>query len=488
MLVLFAIAPAFAQEGPDEWESNDEMRLADSIDTLYIQGEIGRQSDNDDWFILEGQEGTDPYITLYYDDSRCDIDMEIYSDDEYVGSLTSSSSPDGDEFYVPGTCYLHVYVYSGHGDYEIEIEPGGGGGHYSGDDCEGPDEWESNDEMDLADYIDNLEIEGYMCEYDEDWFVLDGSEGTNPTITLYYDDYYCDIDMEIYSDDDYVGSLTSSSSPDSDSFHIPGECYLYVYSYDGEGEYYIEIDPGRGGGRDDRPDRRDRDCEGPDEVESNDDADLADWIDGYEIEGYACEGDDDWYVLDGQEGYYPEIVLYYDDYDCDLDLEVYSDDEYSGSLTSTSSPDSDFFDIPGTCYIHVYSYSGEGEYTVEIWPDEGNGYSGGGDCEGPDEWESNDDMDLADYIDGYTIEGYCCVGDGDWFVLDGQEGSRPEFTLYYDDYECDIDMEVYDDDEYVGSLSSTDSPDWDTFRIRGTCYLYVYSYSGEGEYTIEIEP
>jgi len=29
LLLLFALAPAMAQEGPDEWESNDTMDLAD---------------------------------------------------------------------------------------------------------------------------------------------------------------------------------------------------------------------------------------------------------------------------------------------------------------------------------------------------------------------------------------------------------------------------------------------------------------------------
>jgi hypothetical protein len=58
-----------------------------------------------------------------------------------------------------------------------------------------------------------------------------------------YDDDECDIDLEVWSDDDVVGELTSSSSPDWDDFRVPGECWLKVYSFSGEGWYEIEIDP-----------------------------------------------------------------------------------------------------------------------------------------------------------------------------------------------------------------------------------------------------
>jgi len=370
VLLLFALVPAIAQEGPDEWESNDTMDLADSIDGYVIDGEIGRHNDDDDWFMLEGQEGYTPTITLYYDDYDCDIDLEVYSDDDYVGGLTSVSSPDSGEFDIPGTCYIHVYTFDGHGDYTIEIEAGG---RYRDRDrdrdpgrrnrgCEGPDEYESNDSRREADLIDGYEFEGYACEGDDDWFALDGQEGYYPYITVYYDDYDCDIDVEVYSDRDLVGTLSSTGSPDGDEFDIPGDCYIHVYAYDGEGEYTIEIEPEDGG----HHGRNNTDCEGPDEWEPNDDMDLADSIGGYMIEGYACEGDDDWFVLEGQQGRRPEIILWYDDDECDIDLEIYSDYDLVGSLTSVSSPDSDDFRVPGTCYIHVYSYDGEGDYTVEI--------------------------------------------------------------------------------------------------------------------------
>jgi hypothetical protein len=368
ILLLFALAPALAQEGPDEVESNDTMSLADSIDGYTIEGEIGRHGDEDDWFRLEGQEGYHPIITLYYDDDECDIDLEVYSGEDFVGSLTSTTSPDSDQFDVPDDCYIHVYIYDGHGDYTVEIEPGDRDRDRDRDrdhrrDCEGPDEIESNDVRRDADLIEGFEIEGYACEDDDDWFVLNGQEGYHPYITVYYDDYDCDIDVEVYSDRDLVGTLNSVDSPDGDEFEVMDVCYLHVWAFEGEGDYTIEIEPQEGGsgGHGDE-------CEGPDEWESNDTMDLADSIDTLDFEGYACEGDSDWFRLEGQQGRRPQITLYYDDSECDIDLEVYSDDEYVGSLTSTSSPDEDEFRVPDTCYIHVYSYDGEGWYEVEIEP------------------------------------------------------------------------------------------------------------------------
>lgn len=347
LLLLFAIAPAVAQEGPDEVESNDDRELADRIDGFYIEGEIGGRGDDDDWFVLEGQEGYYPTFTLWYDDDECDIDMEIWSDYEKVGELTSVSSPDSITVHVPGECFLHVFIFEGRGDYEIEIEPDEG--------CEGPDEIEPNDDWEDVTEIDGLYIEGYACEDDVDWFVLDGSEGYNPYITIYYDDDECDIDVTVWSDDDEVGSLSSVASPDGAEFDVPGECWLEIEAYSGEGWYEIEIEP-RG------------DCEGPDEDEPNDDWEDATEIDGLYIEGYACEDDVDWFVLDGSEGRRPYITIYYDDDRCDIDVTVWSDDDEVGSLSSISSPDGDSFRVPGECWLEVEAYSGEGWYEIEIEP------------------------------------------------------------------------------------------------------------------------
>ena len=179
----------------------------------------------------------DPYypiaISLIMPDwagsSHPDFNIKLYKPGGATAASTNSRKRQDDLAYNPAST----------GDYEIEIEPGGG----VDDDCEGPDEIEPNDEVDLADWIDGYIIEGYACEGDDDWYVLDGQEGVNPEITLRYDEDECDIDLEVYSGDEYVGSLIDTESPDRDDFRVPDVCYILVYAFDGEGEYEIEIEP-----------------------------------------------------------------------------------------------------------------------------------------------------------------------------------------------------------------------------------------------------
>ncbi len=360
LLMLVILVPAIAQEGPDEYEPNDSRRDATEIGGYEIEGEIGRRGDEDDWFVLEGQEGYYATFTIWYDEDECDIDFEVYSGHEVVATASSTDSPDSVSCEVTDECFIHVYIFEGRGDYTIEIEP------VDTSECEGPDEREPNGDRDLADLIEGYLIEGYACEGDEDWFVLDRQEGYYPYITLYYDDDECDVDMEVFSDYDSVGSLTETSSPDGDEFDVEGTCYLRVYSFSGDGWYEIEIEPEDDDHRPSRPDRDD--CEGPDEIEPNDDYEDADIIGGLDIEGYLCEGDVDWYLLEGQEGTRPYITLYYDDDEVDVDLEVWSDDDIVGTLVSALSPDGDDFRVPGECWLKVWAYEGEGWYEIEIEP------------------------------------------------------------------------------------------------------------------------
>ena len=257
ILLLFTLVPVIAQEGTDETEPNNTRAKANEIDGLTISGTVGNH-DQADWYILNGQEGSNPTITLTYDTSQCDIDMDIYSDNDLAGSLTDTGSPDSGTFSIPGTCYLEVFAHSGYGNYTIDIKPEGSNqpapqiNHHANSNCEGVDETEPNDTQDTANEIDGLEFEGYACKVtdstgtqigEDDWFILNGQEGDNPKITLAYNDGLCDIDADIYSDNTLVGSLNSATSPEEDSFQIPGTCYIDVYAYQGEGSYTVTITP-----------------------------------------------------------------------------------------------------------------------------------------------------------------------------------------------------------------------------------------------------
>jgi hypothetical protein len=135
----------------------------------------------------------------------------------------------------------------------------------------------------------------------------------------------------------------------------------------------------------------------------------------------------------------------------------------------------------------VYSYDVESDYTITIEPEGGGDYHGNSDFKGPDAVEPNDSREMADTIDDYRITGYACEGEDDWYVLDGQEGRNPTFILTFDDNQCDIDVEVFSDSELAGSMTGSSSPEEATINVDGTCYLRVYAFDGEGDYTIEIQ-
>jgi hypothetical protein len=235
-----------------------------------------------------------------------------------------------------------VFSYDGEGEYSVTIEPGDDNRHNRRSDCEGQDEHEPNDDMRSATSIGDLTIDGYACN-EEDWFVLEGQEGNYATITLTHESG-CDIDLEIFSDDTSVGSLTGTSESDSGTFEIPGMCYIRVYPYDGEGAYTISIEPEGG----ERHHGRTADCEGPDEVEPNDTRDDADSINANEIiRGYACENEEDWFVIEGWGRHTSTLTFNYDHSEGDLEASFGSDAD-------------------GNMYITVYATRGEGEYTIEI--------------------------------------------------------------------------------------------------------------------------
>ncbi|MCX6647605.1 MAG: hypothetical protein NTY09_14780 [bacterium] len=236
LLALLIIAPAFAGEGTDEVESNNSKGTADSITDFVIEGNMD-EDDAEDWYVLNGQEGLNPTFTIYFDAEELEVDFAVYSDDEMIDQALEWGTGDSITCEVPGTCYIKVWWWEGEGDYTITINP-------KPLKCEGDDEIEPNDDVDNADYIESaLEINGYICEDDDDWFQLGGQEGTNPTFTISFDDEECEIDFEVYSDDEVVGSATGFGTDESVTCEVPGTCYVHVYHWDGEGEYTIDIEP-----------------------------------------------------------------------------------------------------------------------------------------------------------------------------------------------------------------------------------------------------
>ena len=218
-------------------------------------------------------------------------------------------------------------------------------------------EVEPNDSANLADSIASFAIQGNIGHSgDVDWFVLVGQEGYNPTFTITHAANN-DFDFEIYSDGAALGCGLGISSGDSVSCEVPGVCHVKVWSSSGTGSYSISINPGATGTPSDTH-----------EVEPNDSKSLADSVADPVIVAMMGGGDDvDWFVLAGQEGYSPTFTIIHDDAN-DFDFEIFSDNTSVGRGVGISSGDSVTCNVPGTCYVKVWSCSGTGMYQIVITP------------------------------------------------------------------------------------------------------------------------
>jgi len=240
MLFFFVITSVaiFGQEV----EPNNLKNQADKIGGPVIYGNIGYPGDVD-WFVLSGQEGTNPRFTIFHA-GNVDFDFEVFSAHNVVGRATGMNSGDSIQCNVPGQCFVRVWSCRGAGPYQIQIQaqPGHQPGHHPGGMIpQGPDEHEPNNTQNLADPVGGHVIRGTMgSSGDVDWFVLNGQEGSHPTFIINHapgDDF----DFEVYSNNVIVGRATGANPGDAITCNVPGRCHVRVWSCHGVGPYTITI-------------------------------------------------------------------------------------------------------------------------------------------------------------------------------------------------------------------------------------------------------
>lgn len=233
------VSTSAASSGHDI-EPNDSKEQASRTSSMEIAGVLSSAGDVD-WYLLTGQEGVNPTFSLTHEPGR-DFDLQVYSGDNQVGIALGVSSPDVVSCRVPGTGYLRVYSSTGYGPYRIVISRQGATPVVSYTGTGGTGEREPNDNKYQATRTNARSFSGRISHQgDVDWYVLDGQEGVRPTFVINHDPG-TDIDFEVFSGDNQVGSALGTGSPDRVSCHVPGTCYIRVYSYSGTGNYTISIE------------------------------------------------------------------------------------------------------------------------------------------------------------------------------------------------------------------------------------------------------
>jgi len=208
-------APALAQQDFTELEPNDSRDASQLFDGFLIEGEVG-SDDPSDWYVLAGQQGEFPVFTLIYDHNVCDIDLEVYSDDELACAAEMVPAPETISCHVPGTCYLKVHAFMGYGKYSIAIEDPAINASLSINPGGGTDETEPNNDPDsatLSDLSEISEISGLLGEGDEDWYILDTQDLEILGISLETGTPDCFTRIEIFLDDESIGVVTANSDP-----------------------------------------------------------------------------------------------------------------------------------------------------------------------------------------------------------------------------------------------------------------------------------
>lgn len=342
-IVASTLSPVLAQES----EPNGQKAWADPIHGLTIQGNI-RFPHDVDWFILLGQEGSQPTFTINHAGGD-DFDFEVFNNDTSVGRATGSRTGDSVHCQVPGRCFVKVWSARGIGNYTLNIRPTTPRAFAS-------DEREPNDQKGQADLVRDMIIGGSISKVgDVDWFVLGGQEGSNPWFAIHHPDA-CDFDFEVFNDNASVGKAIAVKSGQRLHCKVPGKCFVKVWSAKGSGPYGIRIMP-------DIPP-----FHGVDEREPNDTKALADPVQDMEILGFIQHPkDEDWFFMKGQEGLSPIFTIIHDPRN-DYDFEVFSNDLSVGKALGVKSGDTITCKVPGKCYVKVWSFrsQGPGWYRIQV--------------------------------------------------------------------------------------------------------------------------
>ena len=329
-----------------EMEGNNVRALANRTRSITLTGNLG-EGDTDDWFMLEGQEGTQPSVSISHGGAM-NFDFEVYSDTILAGRAAGTGPTDSISCNVPGRCYIRVYRVSGSGSYTVTI--GRDAGAYR--------EQEPNDDRSMANLTRSMVMEGSVSAEDrDDWFELAGQEGTSPSFTLSHD-ASADFDIEVFSNDTPVGRTRTGAPSETLRCAVPGRCFVHVWRVTGSGNYRLTVDANRPQPRPVSPDGS--------ELEPNNRREHATLTRSMVLRGLITGGDgEDWFELGGQEGTRPTFTFTHDA-GANLDLEVFSDGASAGRATGTGTTERLTCNVPGRCFVRVTRVSGNANYTVTI--------------------------------------------------------------------------------------------------------------------------
>ncbi|MFX1570976.1 MAG: hypothetical protein ACFFCV_21770 [Promethearchaeota archaeon] len=474
----------------DPYEENDDplsayyIGFSEGYWLSYIMGEAAQW--DDDYYEIYVSPGEERLIVfLRFKNYEGDIDLEVINGTDLSvisGSYSVSDNEYIDTVIPAGTYYLRVYYGNAGNNYDLfweDLDPAMIEDYYEENDYEYEAYWLPQDSW-LSD------TNGLGFQNDDDWYEIRLEPGEEHLFAeLVYNRDMGWLQMDIY--DGF--SWWSFGDVIDYTFGFSGTLWLRIYG-DNSGMVYNLWWENSG-----TPD---------DDMEENDDFYSAAWLehrsDTYSLK--MMDYDEDWFMIDLSPGDTIEFKIWFDDYYGDLNLELWQPDEslwdgtgyYSGYGYKSIMYTLYNYDESGLWRIHVYRTSGSEDmwYDLEIqFPLE----------EQPDDsFEDNDNFGSAyPLTPGWYGDLKAVNDDQDWFKMYLNTGDIIDVSIYFNHYDGDLQLELYDptNTKRKGSYSSTEQSDYDWSKpaeqimyradMSGEWRIKVYHETGDSEVYYQLE-
>ncbi|MCK4381253.1 MAG: PPC domain-containing protein, partial [Candidatus Lokiarchaeota archaeon] len=463
----------------DFYEPNNNFSTACNISSyeaswLSSHNGTGTQED-EDWYIIDLDPGEERLkVVLIFNHSEGDIDIEVYDwNGIFIAGNYSTSDNESlvRDIYPDGNYYLRVNGSNAGNTYDLWWE----------DLMPIDDRYEENDIIENARWVDpnyysNLKI----VDGDEDWFKTYLNSGDTIDLSIYF--YHPDGDLQFELYDPSYSYRTGSYSITNDEFiyytaDMAGDWSFQIYHEFANSSVFYDLDIWV------YPE--------DDWMEENDDFGNAAYVDPNYYSGLKIvHGDEDWFITYLNSGDTIDISIYFNHNDGNLELELYDPNDYINPQSISNSTTNDEFIISFTANI-------SGDWRIKVYhayKDSSVYYDMDILLYGVDDWmEENDDFWNAAYVDPNYYSGLKIVaGDEDWFRTYLNPGDIINISIYFDNYQGDLQLELYDPNDSnhsrAGSYTNS-SVEFISFtaEISGDWRIKVYHEDANSEVFYDLD-
>ena len=322
---------------------------------------------DEDWYRVyldPGEERIRAELTFWHMNGNLSLEVYYYDGGNFTYLAGSYSMSDSEmiDAMAPwsGFYYIRVYGPNMGNEYDLfweDLNPGATS-----------DDWmEENDDFGAAWYVDPNYYSGLKMVFnDDDWFRTYLRNGDNLEVSIFFKHFEGDLELELYDPSGaYRDGSYSSNDEEKITFmaDMAGDWRFRVYHAVGTSELHYDLDiwVNAGGSPDD------------DWMEENDGFHSASYVDPDYYSGLILDHDDeDWFQINLTYGDVIDVRIFYNDYQGNLELELYSP-SYTFRAGSYSDDYDEYIsfiiDQSGEWRVRVYHADEDSKvgYDLDIW-------------------------------------------------------------------------------------------------------------------------